>query len=59
MFVIMDNVLVAYKTLHMMHTRMKGKQDFMAIKLDMSQAYDMVEWRFLEVVMRKLGFHQR
>ena len=29
----------------------------MAIKLDMSQAFDRVEWPCLERIMRKLGFH--
>ena len=31
----------------------------MAVKLDMSKAYDKVEWIFLEKVMRKLGFDER
>ncbi|XP_059431505.1 uncharacterized protein LOC132165008 [Corylus avellana] len=56
---ITDNVLAAYETLHTMHTRMKGKQGFMAIKLDMSKAYDRMEWGFLEAVMRRLGFDLR
>ena len=56
---ITDNVLAAYETLHTMHSRMKGKKGFMAIKLDVSKAYDQVEWRFLETVMHRLGFAPR
>jgi hypothetical protein len=40
---IKDNVLAAYETLHTMHTRLKGKKRFMAVKLDMSKVYDIVE----------------
>jgi hypothetical protein len=53
---ITDNVLVAYEALHSVKTRMHGKKGFMAIKLDMSKAYNRVEWAYLEVMMRKLGF---
>ena len=40
---IMDNVLVAYETLHTMHCRKKGKKRSLALKLDISKAYDRVE----------------
>ena len=53
---IIDNILVAYETLHAMHSCMWGKQGFMAMKLDISKAYDRVEWRLLEAIMERMGF---
>jgi hypothetical protein len=52
---ITDNILVAFETLHTMDTRLKGREVFMAMKLDMSKAYERLEWDFLEAMMRKLG----
>ena len=31
----------------------------MAVKLDISKAYDQVEWTFLKGIMHKLGFDRR
>jgi hypothetical protein len=56
---ITDNILAAYESLHTIHSKMYGKIGFMAIKIDMSKAYDRVEWRFLEAVMEKLGFERQ
>ena len=53
---ITDNVLVAYETLHTMHARKNGKKGSMALKLDISKAYDRVEWHFLQSIMEKMGF---
>ncbi|XP_042958006.1 uncharacterized protein LOC122293492 [Carya illinoinensis] len=51
-----DNIMVAYELLHSMRNRKKEKVGSMAMKLDMSKAYDRVEWQFLEAVLFKLGF---
>lgn len=40
---ISDNILAAYETLHIMHSRMYGRVGYMAVKLDISKAYDWVE----------------
>ena len=56
---ITDNVLVAFETMHCINQRSKGKEGLMAIKLDMSKAFDRIEWSCLERIMEKLGFHDR
>lgn len=47
---------MAYEALHTMHGRRNGKIGSLALKLDVSKAYDMVEWNFLRQIMLKLGF---
>ena len=56
---IIDNILVAFETLHHLKNKRKGKEWLMALKLDISKAYDKVEWVFLEKLMEKLGFANR
>ena len=56
---ISDNILVAFETLHHMKQHNSGKHGFMAIKLDMSRAYDRVEWVYLEKLMERMGFCAR
>ena len=56
---ILDNILVAFETLHHMKNKKTGKESYMAMKLDMSKAYGRVEWIFLESLMLKMGFNVR
>ena len=56
---IIDNVLVAHEMMSHINKKKKGKCGEMAIKLDMSKAYDWVEWECLKQVMKKLGFHEK
>lgn len=54
---ITDNVLVAFETMHYISQKKTWKVGEMALKLDISKAYDRVEWSCLKKIMRKLGVH--
>ena len=56
---ITNNVLVALETMYCIDQRKKGKEALMAIKIDMSKAYDRVEWVYLEAMIRSMGFHDK
>ncbi|KAL6194310.1 hypothetical protein ACLB2K_035394 [Fragaria x ananassa] len=55
---ISDNSLLAFEISHFLKRCYGGGQGYGALKLDMSKAYDKVEWPFLEAVMDEggLGF---
>ena len=55
---IFDNILVAFESFHRMQKH-GGKENYMAIKLNISKAYDRVEWSYLESMMRWLGFTKK
>ncbi|KAL5574791.1 hypothetical protein UlMin_016490 [Ulmus minor] len=54
-----DNVLVAFEGIHAMRRGKFGNGSKAALKLDMSKAYDIVEWKFIEEVMIKLGYDKK
>jgi len=56
---ITDNILLAFESMHHINQKREGKEGEMALKLDMSKAYDRVEWICLEKIMEKLGFAER
>ena len=56
---ITDNILVAFEIIHYLNNKWEGKESFMAVKLDMSKAFDRVKWGFIEAVMEKLGLYER
>ncbi|KAK0598373.1 hypothetical protein LWI29_034075 [Acer saccharum] len=53
---IFDNVITSFELLHSISRKKKGKTGWLALKLDMSKAYDRIEWDFLKAIMEKMGF---
>ena len=56
---ITDNVILAFEIQHYLKRKTQGKEGVAALKMDMSKAYDRVEWVFLRKMMEQLGFSSR
>ncbi|KAL6191124.1 hypothetical protein ACLB2K_037516 [Fragaria x ananassa] len=51
-----DNVITAFEVIHSIKAKLAGDVPHCVLKLDISKAYDRVEWVFLQGVLQKLGF---
>lgn len=51
------NIQLAQEIIHLMKLK-KEVKGFLALKLDMSKAFDRIKWSFLMDVMQKIGFSQ-
>ena len=56
---ITNNIIIGYKYLNKIRLNRSKRQGLVALKLDISKAYDRVEWNFLKCIMQKMGFPVR
>lgn len=56
---ISDNTIIGYECLHKIRHSKGKKHGLVALKLDVSKAYDRVKWSFLEQSMLRMGFSRR
>lgn len=52
-----DNAMVAFELNHYMKRKTHGGNGVTSLKIDISKAYDRLEWDFIQNMMLKFGFH--
>jgi hypothetical protein len=55
----MDNALVTIELVHYMKTKTKGNEKIVALRLDISKAYDRINLAYLKDFMYKMGFSEK
>jgi hypothetical protein len=53
---ITDNALIAIEVIHALKRRTRGAKGELALKIDISKAYDKVDWGFMRGMLERLGF---
>ena len=53
---ISDNALIAFECIHSLSTLKDNRGAYCSYKLDLAKAYDRVDWKFLESMLRAYGF---
>ncbi|XP_074287816.1 uncharacterized protein LOC141612970 [Silene latifolia] len=53
---IADNILISHEIFSHISTKTKGKKGYMALKIDMSKAYDRLRWNFIRATLLTMGF---
>ncbi|KAH9755242.1 reverse transcriptase domain-containing protein [Citrus sinensis] len=56
---ITDNLIIGYECLNKIRQSKSKINGLAALKLDISKAYDRVEWEFVKCTMQKLGFSEK
>ncbi|XP_058741550.1 uncharacterized protein LOC131613927 [Vicia villosa] len=53
---ILNNAMIATEIIHTLKRRTKGNKAHLALKIDISKAYDRVDWGFLRGMLSYMGF---
>lgn len=56
---ILDNAMIAIEVVHYMKISRRSRDKNVALKLDISKAYDRIDWLYPKEVMIKMGFDSR
>ena len=58
-WLISDNIIILQEMFYGLRTNPSCKGKFMAIKTNMSKAYDRMKWNFIEKLLQKMGFYEK
>lgn len=55
---LIDNALIAFEVNHYIKRRTQGTNGVAGLKIDVSKAYERLEWEFVESMLDNFGFHE-